>query len=207
MTSKPKHRHTFSGKVVVCIVCALVVIAACVTIYIKNSNKNQKQDTVKIIPKSTSSQDITKAADEKSSSSKKSSGEKKGTPGSNDKTVQSKLIGTVYFDPNESALVQENYEAIDNIITSLNEYKDAFIQVEGNTADSSDTLDNGNYQTDDIISYKRAKAVAVYMKSKGAYMGRVVLISNGSKKPVSENNTEDGRKDNRRVEIRIVYIN
>ena len=51
------------------------------------------------------------------------------------------------------------------------------------------------------ISKKRADAVANYFISRGIPKGRFIIEGLGSKNPIADNRTEEGREKNRRVAI------
>jgi outer membrane protein OmpA-like peptidoglycan-associated protein len=54
------------------------------------------------------------------------------------------------------------------------------------------------------LGLKRAQAVADYLKEKGIDPSRMTVNDGGASNPVADNKTEDGRKQNRRVEIEFV---
>ncbi|GLR18675.1 lectin-like domain-containing protein [Portibacter lacus] len=56
------------------------------------------------------------------------------------------------------------------------------------------------------ISKLRAEAVAKYLKSKGINENRLYFYGNGETNPIDSNDTEEGRKNNRRTEIRMKII-
>ncbi len=53
------------------------------------------------------------------------------------------------------------------------------------------------------LSINRALSAADYLKSQGISTKRITAIGKGSKEPIATNETEEGRRTNRRVEIRI----
>lgn len=69
-----------------------------------------------------------------------------------------------------------------------------YIQIEGNTA---------KVEGDDGVefSYKRALSVAKYLQALGIDSGRFIVIGNGDKNPIASNSTEEGKEQNRRVEV------
>lgn len=76
--------------------------------------------------------------------------------------------------------------------------KNVVIMVEGHT-------DNiGSHALNDVLSIKRANSVKDYLISKGVSPHRVKTRGLGERKPIASNNTEFGRKLNRRTEIIIV---
>ena len=77
--------------------------------------------------------------------------------------------------------------------------KDLYIEVEGHT-DNVGTQD-GNYE----LGLERAEAVKRYLYMQHQIpLHKINVISYGEEKPVSPNNTKDGRAQNRRVVIRVL---
>jgi len=72
------------------------------------------------------------------------------------------------------------------------------LRVEGHTDNT------GNPAFNDQLSLRRAEAVRAAMIERGVPSGRLVAAGYGQNNPVGDNNTEDGRARNRRIEIRIV---
>jgi OOP family OmpA-OmpF porin len=62
----------------------------------------------------------------------------------------------------------------------------------------------GNKQYNKTLSDKRAKAVMKYLVEKGIAQEMLTASGFGSEKPIAENETEEGREKNRRVEFNIV---
>ena len=56
------------------------------------------------------------------------------------------------------------------------------------------------------LSVKRAKAVKDYMVSHGVSEDRLVFVGFGENRPVSNNNSEEGRRFNRRVSVRTIGV-
>ena len=68
------------------------------------------------------------------------------------------------------------------------------------------TDNTGNRDANQILSEKRADAVANLLKVYGVSRQRLSPIGYGETRPVETNNTEWGRKQNRRVEV-VIYAN
>jgi OOP family OmpA-OmpF porin len=62
----------------------------------------------------------------------------------------------------------------------------------------------GNPDFNRRLSDDRAKAVMAYLAEKGIDKGRLTAKGYGADKPIANNETEDGREKNRRVEFNIV---
>jgi OOP family OmpA-OmpF porin len=54
------------------------------------------------------------------------------------------------------------------------------------------------------LSENRANAVKQYLVSKGAAAGRISTKGLGATQPIDSNDTESGRANNRRIEMKIV---
>ena len=56
-----------------------------------------------------------------------------------------------------------------------------------------------------ILSKKRSQAVGVYLEQRGIKSERIIVQYFGEEKPVADNNTKEGRQQNRRVEMTILF--
>ena len=70
---------------------------------------------------------------------------------------------------------------------------------------SGHTDNEGDQTKNLILSEKRVKAVKKYLSSKGASPDKVITEWFGSTIPIADNNTEEGRKKNRRVEMKVEF--
>ncbi len=86
---------------------------------------------------------------------------------------------------------------IESLVRVLNKYPDTNILVEG------DTDNTGSDDYNQRLSERRAQAVADYQKSLGVAGSRISTVGLGESNPVASNDTEDGRRQNRRVEVAI----
>ena len=101
----------------------------------------------------------------------------------------------INFETGKSVIKPESLSIIDQVVQLLTENKALKISVEGHT-------DNvGIVQTNQTLSENRAKAVMNAIAAKGIDKSRLVSKGWGQTKPISENNTEEGKAKNRRVEI------
>lgn len=66
------------------------------------------------------------------------------------------------------------------------------------------TDSQGAAATNQRLSLRRADAVKEYLVSKGIERNRIYTEGKGSKEPVADNKTKDGRAKNRRVEVEVV---
>ena len=105
------------------------------------------------------------------------------------------LDSAILFGFDSANLETSSKQSIDNLVGILQKYDDTNIIVEGHT-DSQ-----GTEQYNQGLSERRAKAVTDYALSKGLAGGRITTVGHGESMPVASNDTEEGRRQNRRVEI------
>lgn len=106
----------------------------------------------------------------------------------------------VTFDVGSYTLRPAFRTTLDNIATSMNQYPNSLIDVYGHT-DST-----GSDAYNQTLSENRASTVANYLSTRGVSAARIRSQGYGETMPVGDNATEEGRRRNRRVEIKIVPI-
>lgn len=107
------------------------------------------------------------------------------------------LKGDVTFD-HDSAMVRPGlYNEIDRISNVLLQYPQTVIRVEGHT----DSTGSEIYNMD--LSQRRAQAVKDLIVQRNVQENRIETAAFGESMPVASNDTEAGRRMNRRVEIKI----
>lgn len=115
------------------------------------------------------------------------------------------FIDTVFFDGDSAVLRPEGKTVLDDVATMLQEASGAIdeVQVLGNTAQGSPDRVN-NPTTDRFLASNRATEVLVYLQTKNVVEpARLVSVGYGQWRPVADNQTADGRAQNRRVELSI----
>ena len=70
------------------------------------------------------------------------------------------------------------------------------VQIAGHTDNSGSATTNSN------LSQSRAMAVRAYLVNKGVPAAQMTARGYGSKEPIADNSTEEGKALNRRVELR-----
>lgn len=103
------------------------------------------------------------------------------------------------FPSGQSEIDAKNFALMNKIIESLAQFPNAKIVVSGHT-------DNrGNEELNRNLSQERAMKVAEFLTQVGKISAdRVEAIGYGKSRPVANNDSEEGRASNRRVEILIV---
>ena len=107
----------------------------------------------------------------------------------------------VEFSSASSNLTTGSYGMLDQAVSLLNAYPGRNISVNGYT-DS-----RGNDSFNQQLSTRRAKAVRDYLVSKGVDGNRLRYKGYGEASPIADNNTEEGRQQNRRVELAVIGSN
>ncbi|MCG7973276.1 MAG: OmpA family protein, partial [Candidatus Thiodiazotropha taylori] len=93
----------------------------------------------------------------------------------------------------------ENFELLDKIVTAIKSFPSPDVVVSGHT----DSV--GGDETNRTLSQQRAETVASFLeKVGGVERTRLTAIGYGEARPVANNETEIGRKSNRRIEVLII---
>jgi OmpA-OmpF porin, OOP family len=107
------------------------------------------------------------------------------------------LVG-VNFDFNSANIKPESFPNLFHSLKVLLENPELKIEIQGYT----DNLGSG--EKNQKLSLNRAVAIMNYLISKGVSKDRLTAIGLGSQNPVADNNTEEGRALNRRIEFKII---
>jgi outer membrane protein OmpA-like peptidoglycan-associated protein len=107
-------------------------------------------------------------------------------------------LNNLFFDFDKDILRDESKPELDRLVRFLREHPSMIIQVDGHT----DSVGGFEYNMD--LSRRRAKAVVDYIVAKGVSDVRLIPRGFGKTRPVAENETEEGRQLNRRVEYSIL---
>lgn len=107
-----------------------------------------------------------------------------------------KLVLTgVNFDFDKATLRPEDIAIIDRDVASLDKWGNVNIEVAGHT----DSRGSDAYNMK--LSQRRAEAVRSYLVSKGIASDRLSAKGYGESQPIADNATDEGRFQNRRVEL------
>ena len=122
------------------------------------------------------------------------------TPVDNGQAILVNLPEGVTFDVGSYSLRPEFRATLDKVVASLKQYPDSLIDVYGHT-DST-----GSDAYNQTLSENRARTVANYLQVQGINPARIRSQGYGETMPVADNATDEGRRKNRRVEIKIVPV-
>lgn len=105
------------------------------------------------------------------------------------------LSGNVLFASAKSALLPGAQTSLDQVAEALKSSEESKILIEGHT-DS-----RGSDATNMALSKSRAESVQAYLASRAIPLERMTAVGLGPSRPVADNNSPEGRANNRRVEI------
>lgn len=109
------------------------------------------------------------------------------------------VLRNIYFDFNKATFKTESFSELNKLENMLRQNSSMKIEIGGHT----DGVGSANYNT--LLSRKRAQAVKDYLTKKGIDARRVVAVGYGKSRPLASNDDEDeGRELNRRVEFKIL---
>ena len=104
----------------------------------------------------------------------------------------------VNFEFNSARLDANSKRILDAIVEQVKGYTEAMdVEIAGHT----DSLGSETYNQG--LSEKRAESVRAYLSSTGIDGSRLSAVGYGESDPVADNETEEGRELNRRVELRL----
>ncbi len=106
-------------------------------------------------------------------------------------------LNNIFFEYKKAELSPGSITELNRLVKLMNDYPKLQIEVSGHT----DNVGGKAYNIK--LSTQRAKAVADYLISKGIAADRIKYVGYGYSKPVASNDTAEGRKLNRRSEIKI----
>ncbi len=102
------------------------------------------------------------------------------------------------FDVDKSDLRPASQENLTELARILNKYPDTDILVEGHT--DADGTEEYNM----ALSERRALSVSTYLIEHSVEAGRMTITWYGEMQPVADNDTVEGKQQNRRVEVAIM---
>ena len=108
------------------------------------------------------------------------------------------VLNNIFFDYNKFDLKSESVVELEKVVRFLSENPKIKIEISGHTDNQ------GNEDSNLILSQKRAASVSEYLSQKGIAPNRIKTIGLGSKRPILDNSTDANRQANRRIEFRIL---
>lgn len=125
----------------------------------------------------------------------------KGCPEINDEVreVLKEALEGVQFRSGSDVLLASSYTKLDKVVSVMKDNSSFKLRISGYTDNT------GNEQANLALSQKRAHAAEKYLVDRGVAAGRVTAEGYGIANPIADNNTQEGRAKNRRVQFEIVF--
>ena len=108
-------------------------------------------------------------------------------------------FNNILFEFDRATLLPESNIELDKLINFMKNNPVISVEING----YADSLGSVSYNL--TLSLRRAQSVAQYIISKGIDSGRLSINGFGFYNPVAGNDTDNGRKQNRRVEFHVVF--
>jgi len=113
------------------------------------------------------------------------------------------FVAEVLFDSGKAKIRDKAYNVLDKVTKVINEkVADRNIAIEGHT--DNEPIKYSGWKSNWELSTARANAVLHYLEDKGVEPRRLRATGYGEYRPVTSNDTPEGRQKNRRVEIIIL---
>lgn len=110
-------------------------------------------------------------------------------------------VNNIFFDFDKATLRNESYPELNRLLEFMNNYPNIRIHIQGHT----DSVGDENYNQQ--LSERRADAVARFLRVNGINTDRLIVEGKGESDPIADNNSAEGRQQNRRVEFEIIENN
>lgn len=114
--------------------------------------------------------------------------------------IKLNLPDAVTFDFNSAALKPQFHPALDQVAGTMADYNQTVVEISGHT----DSVGSDDYNQ--TLSEQRAASVSNYLVGKGLLRQRFEVVGMGERYPIASNDSDSGRAQNRRVEIRVVPL-
>lgn len=105
----------------------------------------------------------------------------------------------IVFKTGSAVLLPEGKKLLDTVVNYLKTHNTVAVTIDGHTDNT------GSDKVNNPLSVKRAEATKAYIVSKGIDADRMTTAGFGSTQPIADNKTKEGRRMNRRIEIKIKH--
>ncbi|POY35239.1 hypothetical protein C3K47_15760 [Solitalea longa] len=115
------------------------------------------------------------------------------------KKILEKAFDNLEFTTGKAIIKKVSFASLTDLALIMKENPDYILKIEGHT-------DNvGKRATNMLLSKNRANAVKNYLVKKGVAANQFKVNSFGPDKPIADNATAEGRQQNRRVEMTVIF--
>jgi outer membrane protein OmpA-like peptidoglycan-associated protein len=105
-------------------------------------------------------------------------------------------LDNVYFDVGKATITKKSYAELNKLVAYLKLKKNERIEIGGHTDNVGENADNI------LLSQKRADVIMRYLIKKGIQTSRLKAVGYGENIPRASNDTKEGRRLNRRTEVK-----
>ena len=109
--------------------------------------------------------------------------------------LENDQLPAIYVDVDSTELNQLALNELEALVTALNAFPDVKIVIQGHTDNTGSKVYNQK------LSERRAKRAYQYLVSQGIDKARLSSVGFGIEQPIADNNTEEGRRQNRRIDF------
>jgi len=110
------------------------------------------------------------------------------------------MTGETAFEVDSDQIQPGFYSTMDKISGVVNKYGKTELSIAGHT-DSTGSADHNQE-----LSERRAESVQEYLLSDNVYPARLSAAGYGKNRPIANNDSEEGKRQNRRVDITIIPV-
>lgn len=108
------------------------------------------------------------------------------------------ILNNIFFEYNKATLSSDSFHELENLFSLLKESPTLRMEISGHTDGKGSAAGNLT------LSQERANSVVAWLVGKGISPDRLVAKGYGLTRPIASNDTEEGRKQNRRTEFEIL---
>jgi OmpA-OmpF porin, OOP family len=108
------------------------------------------------------------------------------------------VLNNIFFDVNKYELKSQSITELEEVIIFLNQNPALKVEISGHTDNSGTEIYNQQ------LSEKRAQSVAEYLITHEISKQRIITKGYGSQQPISVNDSEQNKQQNRRIEFKIL---
>ena len=110
------------------------------------------------------------------------------------------VLANIFYETDSWELKKESLAELDKLLDLLNDNKELVVEIGGYT-DAT-----GNIEHNMVLSEKRALSVVDFLVENGISSERLKYKGYGDTSPIGDNITSEGRRLNRRTEVKILDI-
>lgn len=111
--------------------------------------------------------------------------------------VSTSISEPILFELNKATIHKSSYSTLEKAVEAMSSNSDLRIVIDGHTDNTGSATFNNS------LSLKRAQAVKNYLIKLGADRNRLKAVGHGSRDPLDNNDTPEGRLKNRRAVMRV----